>query len=56
MSKEYRLNMSDSAESLFLKAFDDEGWSWYGLAQLLRKRFKRNDEYKELIYFLKDEE
>lgn len=54
--KDYRLNMPEKDEELFKTAFQSEGWSWSGLAELIKTEFPKNHEYKELSYFLDNEE
>jgi len=50
MSDDYRLNMPIATEMLFKLALRDEGWSWDGLAQLLKKEYPNDIE--DFIYCL----
>jgi hypothetical protein len=45
-SKEYnnfRLNMPETIENMFNVLFNDESWTWQGLAYILVKRFSKGD-------------
>ncbi len=48
----YKLNMSPLVASVFLSLFDDDSWSWSGLATLLKARYTPSD-IDELIRLLK---
>ena len=40
---DYRLNMPETIENMFNALFNDESWSWSGLAFLLAERFGISD-------------
>jgi len=44
-----KLNMPRQAEELFLAAFQDNGWSWKGLADLMREVFITKGDLEEFI-------
>jgi len=52
--KDYELNMPNTIGSMFYVLFDDESWTWDGLAKILVERFATED-IEELIACLKME-
>lgn len=51
---DYELNMPNTIGSMFYVLFDDETWTWSGLAKILVERFSQED-IGELITLLKME-
>ena len=52
--KDYNLNMPEEARKLFIAAFNNEEWSWAGLAHFIFERFREPD-MSELNYAMKRE-
>ncbi len=52
--EDVELNMPNTIGSMFYVLFDDETWTWSGLAKILVERFSQED-IEELIMLLKME-
>ena len=53
--QDHRLNMPETIENMFNVLFDDESYTWSGLATILVKRFNEVD-LDELITCIKIEQ
>jgi hypothetical protein len=54
MTNEYSLNMPDKPDSLLKLFYEEDDWSWNGLAESLCEKYKRDD-IETFLYCIKEE-
>ena len=50
-NNEYRVNMPERAEAHLKSLLQDDTFTWWGLAQSLRRNVRKND-FDELVFML----
>lgn len=49
----FEMNMPEPQAMMFLTLFDDDGYTWSGLADLMNARFSGTGDLEDFMYLLK---